>query len=541
MSDWLTHLPILPIFLPMLAGSAMLLLSDSHRNTRIAIGLVSVILLAVVAVALFFSVDAEGGTRLLTYRPANWPPPFGIVLVVDRLAVLMLLLTAAVGIATLVASISRWEKVGVHFQPLLQFQLMGLNGAFLTGDLFNLFVFFEILLAASYGLLLHGSGVGRVRAGLHYIAVNLVGSFLFLVGVSLIYGAVGTLNMADLAQRLPDVIGEERALFNAGAAVLGCAFLIKAAAWPLNFWLVGAYSAATPPVAALFALMTKVGIYSILRMTAVLSASGEAGRVLASDWLFYGGLVTLALGAVGLLASQELRRQAAYSILVSSGTLLAAIGLSSTDALGPALYYLVSSSLAVSAFFLLIELIERNRPFGANMLAISLEAFGLDDPVDPDAPDEVVGVALPAVMAVLGAGFVMCALLITGLPPLSGFIAKFALLAASLEDPDMAGSAHVPLAGWLMLATILLSGLAGVIALARSGIRTFWSVERNVLRLRLLDAAPVFALLALCVALTLWAEPALRYMDATAQALHAPRDYIEAVLPAAPATHMEAQ
>ncbi|MEI2415714.1 monovalent cation/H+ antiporter subunit D [Orrella sp. JC864] len=526
MNFLLNHLPILPIVLPLVTGAAMLLLGDSHRTARTVLNLVATTLLLAVSLLLLGQVSGETGVRSLVYLPANWPAPFGIVLVADRLAVLMLVLVAVLGLACLVASLSRWDRVGVHFHPLLQFQLMGLNGAFLTGDLFNLFVFFEILLASSYGLLLHGSGVARVRSGLHYIAVNLVGAFLFLIGVSLIYGAAGTLNMADLAVRMPAIAGPERALLHAGLAVLGCAFLIKAAVWPLNFWLVAAYTSATPPVAALFAIMTKVGIYAVLRLSSLLSGEG-ASQVLASDWLFAGGLLTLMLGSAGLLGAQELRRQAAYSVLVSSGTLLAAIGLGSTAALGPALYYLITSTLAVSIFFLLIDLIERNRPFGANMLAISLEAFGLDDPVDPDRPDEVVGVALPAVMAILGVGFVVCALLITGLPPLSGFVAKFGLLSASLQGGQ---GAAVPATGWLMMAGLLLSGLAGVLALARSGIRTFWAVERNVLKLGLLDAAPVFALVLCCVALTIWAEPVLVYLNQTAQALHAPQGYIDAVL-----------
>ncbi len=528
MNFLLTHLPVLPIVLPLIAGAGMLLLGDSHRQARTVVNLVATFLLLVIAVALLGQVNGDASVRSLTYLPANWPPPFGIVLVADRLSVLMLILVAVLGMAALVASLTRWDRIGVHFHPLLQFQLLGLNGAFLTGDLFNLFVFFEILLASSYGLLLHGSGVARVRAGLHYVAVNLVGAFLFLIGVSLVYGAVGTLNMADLAQRLPGVAGAERSLFHAGAAVLGCAFLIKAAVWPLNFWLVGAYTSATPPVAALFAIMTKVGIYAVLRMTSLLSG-GDDGQVLAADWLFGAGLLTLLLGSAGLLGSQELRRQAAYSVIVSSGTLLAAIGLASTAVLGSALYYLIISTLAVSAFFMLIDLIERNKPFGANMLAISLEAFGLDDPVDPDRPDEVVGVALPAVMAILGVGFVACALLITGLPPLSGFIAKFGMLSSALQGGQGAG-VDIPVSGWLMLAAMLFSGLAGVLALARSGMRTFWAVERNVLRLRLLDALPVFTLLAICVALTIWAEPVLAYLNDTARALHTPQLYIDAVL-----------
>src|SRR5690606_6414136 len=165
-------------------------------------------------------------------------------LVADRLSVLMLLLTSVVALAVLPAALGRWQQRGNYFQPLFQFLLMGLNGAFLTGDLFNLFVFFEVLLAASYGLALHGSGERRVSAGLHYIAVNLTASLLFLLGVSLIFGVTGTLNMAALADIIPTLPGHTRALLHAGAAVLGVALLVKTAMWPLGFWLPRTYAAA---------------------------------------------------------------------------------------------------------------------------------------------------------------------------------------------------------------------------------------------------------------------------------------------------------
>ena len=179
------------------------------------------------------------------YRLGDWPAPFGIVLVLDRLSALMVLLTSILALAAVVFSLARWHRAGTHFHALFQFLLMGLNGAFLTGDLFNLFVFFELLLAASYGLVLHGSGLARVKAGLHYIAVNLVASLLFLIGVSLIYGVTGTLNMADLAARIPTIAAENRGLLEAGAGVLGVAFLLKAGMWPLCFWLPTTYAAAS--------------------------------------------------------------------------------------------------------------------------------------------------------------------------------------------------------------------------------------------------------------------------------------------------------
>ena len=200
------------------------------------------------------------------------------MLVLDRLSALMLLLTSVLALPALIFAAAGWDRQGQHFHSLFQFLLMGLNGAFLTGDLFNLFVFFEVLLAASYGLLLHGSGPLRVRASLHYIAINLAASLLFLIGVSLIYGVTGTLNMADLAVKAAEVAEADRPLLRAGAAILGIAFLVKAAMWPLSFWLPIAYMAAAPPVAAMFAIMSKVGVYAVLRVGSVAFARRRACR-----------------------------------------------------------------------------------------------------------------------------------------------------------------------------------------------------------------------------------------------------------------------
>src|SRR5690606_24686014 len=264
----LLHILVLPIVIPLLAGAAMLFLAESRRRTRITLALGSVTLqLAVGCVLLFLTSDAasfiwQDGVGV--YAIGNWMAPFGIVLVVDRLSAVMVTLGAIVSLTTMVYAISRWDRPGQPFHSLFQLLTMGLNGAFLTGDLFNLFVFFEVLLAASYGLLLKGGGAQRVKASMHYIVVNLVASILFLVGVAMIYGVAGTLNMADLAGRVAVLQSHDRALFDAGAAVLGVAFLVKAGSWPLNFWLPGAYSLASAPVAAAFAMMTKVGLYAVL-------------------------------------------------------------------------------------------------------------------------------------------------------------------------------------------------------------------------------------------------------------------------------------
>src|SRR5690606_16298316 len=469
MNSWMHHAPILPVAVPLMVGAAMLLVGDTRRKVRLTLGASAIVIQLVLAVTLlclssgYIASDWPDGVGV--YLLGDWPAPFGIVAVVDRLSSIMLLLTAILGAATWLYSTARWDRSGVHFHPLFQFLLMGLNGAFLTGDLFNLFVFFELLLAASYGLMLHGSGRVRVAAGLHYVVVNLVASFLLLIAMAIIYGITGTLNMADLALHAGLLDGGDRQLFEAGAAILGIAFLIKAAAWPLNFWLPATYANACPPVGAVFAIMTKVGIYSLLRIGSLLLPTG-APAAFGGEWMFPLGMATLAFGAIGLLAAPQVERQAGYCIIMSSGTLLAALGMPGVTLTGPALFYLITSVLTLGALFMLLELIERTQSFGADMLAVSLEAFDLEDPETSDSSDDVVGVAIPAAMAFLGLSFIACALLVTGLPPLSGFVAKFSLLIAALETSSTDSPS---VAAWSLVAGMLLSGLAGIIAFSRTG------------------------------------------------------------------------
>jgi len=520
------HLMIAPVVLPMFVGAMMLALGGEHRrNVNAALNVATTFGLIVIATALLRAADGAPTGVAGVYRLGDWPAPFGIVLVVDRLAAVMLLLTSLLAAAAVVFSLARWHRAGVLFHPLFQFLLMGINGAFLTGDLFNLFVFIEVLLAASYGLALHGSGPGRVTAGLHYIVVNLAASLLFLIGVSLIYGVSGTLNMADLAARIPAMHIEDRALLEAGAGILGIAFLVKAGMWPLCLWLPTTYAAAAPPVASIFAILTKVGAYIVLRLHLLLFGDDAgASAQFGGEWILLGGIATIAFGAIGSLASQDMARLASFSVLVSSGTVLAAIGMGQVGVTGGALFYLVSSTLGLGAFFLLIELVERGREPGADVLAVTRELYGEED--DPKESNDV-GIAIPATMAILGLAFIGCALVLSGLPPLSGFIAKFALLTAALNPTTGA----VSTASWIMLPVLILSGLAALIALTRAGIRAFWaSADRTVPRVRLVEVAPVAALLLLCIIQTIQAGPIMRFMQATAQSLHTPHDYVRGVL-----------
>ena len=532
------HVVAMPVLLPLATAAVLLVLPDRFRFFKAGLHLLAMAASLVLACWLLVAVDAASPRAMAVYLPGNWPVPFGIVLALDRLSALMLVLAAAVSSAALLFALARWHRASVHFHVLLQLQLMGLNGAFLTADLFNLFVFFEVLLAASYGLLLHGGGVSRVRPGLHYIAVNLIASLLFLMGAALLYGVTGTLTMADLAQKLPNVPSADRGLLHAAAALLAVAFLAKAALWPLNFWLPSAYAAASAPAAAVFAILTKVGVYAVLRLwTLCFSPAAGDSALFGGPVLLAGGLVTIAFGAVGMLASQQLGRLAGYSVITSSGTVIAALGLVRPEVTAGALFYLASSTLAAAALFLLVEMVERARQIeidppmldedGARMPRFG-EAY---TPLDANLDDQLVpliGRAIPRALAFLAVGFLLCMLVIAGLPPLSGFVGKVAMLSALLRT-------GIDTPGWVLFGLLLASGLLAAMALSRAFVTHFWGMyERAAPRLRVAEGLPVALLLGGCIALAVGGERALRYAGATAEQLYQPEDYVSAVMGSRP-------
>ncbi len=530
MGNWTDHLIVLPILLPLAGAALMLLLDEQRLRTKRAISIGVILTLIVVSGMLLQGISAAGFagqpvTR--TYLVGNWPAPFGIVLVADWLSAIMLALANLLGLAGLIYAMARWDTAGPRFHALFLLQLMGLNGAFLTGDIFNLFVFFEVLLAASYGLMLHGSGKARVTAGLHYVTINVAASLLFLIGAALIYGVCGTLNMADLATRIPDIAGTDLALFQSGMAVLGLAFLIKAGMWPLGFWLPSTYAAASPPVAVLFAILSKVGVYALMRVYLLLFGTEESPiPTFGGDWLLYGGIATIIFGTIGLLATRTLSRIAGYSALISSGTLLAALGSGEGAVLGAVLFYLVSSTLALGAFFMLIELVERQE-FGDKPTAQTEPVFDDEYVWAPEAAGEdEVGIEIPGTIAILGGAFIFVALLLAGLPPLSGFIGKFALLDGLIGLED-----QIPVSTWLLIGLIIISGLATLIATSRAGIDLLWEPsDKPQPVLRLAEAAPVGILLAACLALTIFAGPVMNYMERTGASLEDRQGYIRSVM-----------
>ena len=500
----MNHWIIVPVILPALVAPFIVAAARYDILLQRVLGIAASAALLAVTAGLYW-LASDGAVR--PYALGNWPAPFGIILVLDRLSALMLLLTAVLAVVVVVYAAQGWDRRGRHFHALFQFQLMGLNGAFLTGDVFNLFVFFEVLLIASYGLMLHGAGARRITEGLKYVAINLAGSTLFLFAVGLIYALTGTLNMADLALKVPLVPASDLALLRLGGALLLIVFAIKGALVPLHLWLPGTYGAASPPVAAFFAIMTKVGAYAILRVY-VLIFGGGAGLAswLAEPYLLPVAAVTLALGMIGVLASRTLTALAVYALVGSVGTLMLAVGVFDEPAAAAALYYLVHSTLAGAALFLLADLVARRRG---------------------GAGDRLVAAPPFAQLDLLAGLFFLSAIASVGLPPLSGFIGKILILQALTEQPH-----------WAWLWTVLLVGsLLALIGFARAGSLVFWKCVAEQGRTQpqrpMHDAAGLCAAAALVTApvlLSLFAGPAMGAMDATAQQLFAPQRYIEAVL-----------
>ena len=499
----MNHALILPILLPAVVGAVLVIAARYDRVLARVFSLASMVLMLAIAVGLFV-LASDGSVR--TYALGAWPAPFGIVLVLDRLAALMLLLGAVLGLGVLLYAINGWDQRGKHFHPLYQFQLMGINGAFLTGDFFNLFVFFEILLIASYGLMVHGGGGLRVKAGVQYVVTNLVGSSVFLIAVGMIYSVTGTLNMADLALIVPKVAAADQALLQTGAVLLLLVFAVKAALVPLHFWLPGTYANAPGPVAALFAIMTKVGAYSIIRLY-VLAFGADAGEAawLAAPWLLPAALVTLALGMTGVLAARSLGQMASFAVIGSMGLLLSTVAVFTEQATSAALYYLIHSTLAAGALFLIVDLVAERRGLLRDRLVL--------------APRIAQG-------GLIASLFFVAAIAITGMPPLSGFVGKLLIL------DGVRSSVH---ATWLW-ALILSTSLIAIVGFSRGGSMLFWkphalpAAPAAARRPEALPFVAVGGLLACLALLTVFAGPVHAWLELTAAQLHAPAGYIEAVL-----------
>ncbi len=488
------NLTFLPILLPMLAGVLLLLppFGNNKTNRRITSVVLSTITF-LVSLALLLKVQASG-TQV--YAIGDWSAPFGIVLVADPLSTLLVCLTTLLGVACTLYASAGDDEEGSLFHPLVHFLILGVNGAFLTGDAFNLFVFFEVLLIASYSLLMHGGDKRNTRAALQYVIMNLVGSAIFLIGLGVLYGVLGTLNMADMAQKVALLQGDDVYLAKIGGLLLLVVFALKGALLPLHLWLPNTYATAMPVVAALFAIMTKVGVYSMMRVYTLIFGD-EAGELthMAQSWLWWLALATIAMGAVGVLASKDLRKLVANLVIVSVGTLVALVAVQTVEASAAAIYYLVHSTLVTAALFLLADLIGRQRG---------------------DIVDHISAGPAVAQPRLLGVCFLIAAVAVIGMPPLSGFIGKVWLLKATLN-------AEYTVVFWPLY---LLASLAILLAVSKAGSTVFWhhhgKVDQSTEQIRVHPAQLVALIILLSGAplMSVFAGPLSEYAIGAANQLH---------------------
>lgn len=400
--SWL--LPV-PVLLPLLAAGLALIL---NRKTKIQRALALIVLSTTTVVSAILTVNADSGPIVLDV--GNWAAPIGITLIVDRLSGTMLMVSQIVTLGVLIYSLAQSAidddprtPVAVYF-PTFLILSAGVSNAFLTGDLFNLYVGFEILLAASFVLITLGATRGRVRAGTVYVVVSLLSSLVFLAGIALTYAATGTVNMAQLSQRLPEIDSGTSLMIQ---MVLLTAFGIKAAIFPLQAWLPDSYPTAPAPVTAVFAgLMTKVGVYALIRLQVLLFPGGRM-----SSLMTFIGIATMIVGILGAIAQDDIKRLLSFTLVSHIGFMVWGVTLVSEQGLAAAIYYAAHHILVQTTLFLICGLIERQA--GTTSLSRLSRLYR----------------AAP-IIAVL---YLVTALNLTGVPPLTGFIGKLALAQASAQ------------------------------------------------------------------------------------------------------------
>jgi multicomponent Na+:H+ antiporter subunit D len=484
---------VLPLLLP-LAGAALGLVAGPGRAQRLltvttAGGMVAV------AVALLAEVWRGG---VLVLQVGNWPAPFGITLVADLLSAAMVLITAVIGLAGIVYSLSVIDEARRRggYYPLLLVLLMGVSGAFVAGDLFNLYVWFEVLLIASFALLVLGNTAGQVRGAVPYVVLSLVSSATFLAGIGFVYALTGSLNLAAIAMGLASA---PPATVTVVAGLFVVAFGIKAAVFPLFFWLPDSYPAAPVPVAAVFAgLLTKVGVYALIRVFTLLFTHDVA---LTHGFLLAVAAATMLTGVLGAVAQSDVRRILSFHIVSQVGYMVMGLALYTPLALAGAVFYTLHHILVKANLFLIGGLIQR--------AGGSFDLAGLGG-LYRSRPGLALLFAIPAAS-------------LAGLPPMSGFWAKLLVIQAGLDT-----------GAYVVVAVALLVGAFTLLSMTKIWLQAFWEPAPDPAPTATPAAAamvaPAVALAALTVAIGLWATPLLTLAERAAAELMRPEVYVQAVL-----------
>ncbi|HRV95441.1 MAG TPA: Na+/H+ antiporter subunit D [Anaerolineae bacterium] len=495
-------LVVLPILIPFVTGIILILLWN-HRTAQRVLSVAGSAALFVISIILLFTVWQDG---ILVMQMSNWPAPFGITLVADLLSAIMVVLAGLMAISVAIYSLasmdSAREAYGYH--PLYQILLMGICGSFLTGDLFNLYVWFEVMLISSFVLVALGGEPNQLEGGIKYVTLNLISSAIFLAAVGLIYGLVGTLNMADLSIQLRQ--SDQPGLVLTLAMLFLIAFGLKAAVFPLFFWLPASYH--TPPVAvsAIFSgLLTKVGVYTLIRVFTLLFIIDTAYT--HTVLMVVAGL-TMLTGVLGAASQNEFRRILSFHIVSQIGYMVMGLALYTPLAIAGAVFYITHHIVVKTNLFLVSGVVYRLRG------TYQLKKLG----------------GIYSLYPLLGVLFLIPAFSLAGIPPLSGFWAKFVLIRAGLE-----------IGQYTIVAVALVVSLLTIFSMTKIWAEVFWKADPNI------DPAnppenpslgtlagyivPVVALAAVTITIGLFAEPFVQLAIAAADQLLDPNQYIQAVRP----------
>ena len=496
---------MLPILLPLCTAVVMIFFRRSlvmHRILNVA----GTALMLGVSLVMLGSVQSGG---ILSLQIGGWEAPFGISLVADMLSSIMVVATALIGFTTALYSLGTIDEDKEHFfyHPLLQLLLMGINGAFLTGDIFNLYVWFEVMLISSFVLLVLGGKPEQLEGAMKYVTLNLLSSSIFLAAVGILYGIAGTLNMADLAVRIP-MLGHKE-LLSVVAVLFMITFGIKAAIFPLFFWLPASYH--TPPVAvsAIFAgLLTKVGVYAIMRMFTTVFIHEEAALI--HQFLLVLSAFTMVIGVLGAVAQYDMRKLLSFHIISQIGYMIFALAIQSPLAIAGALFYIVHNIVAKTNLFYISGLVNRLKG------SWDLRKIG----------------GVYRFYPMLGVLFLVPALGLAGIPPLSGFWAKFVVIKAGLD------SEH-----YLLVGIALFVSMLTLYSMIKIWNEAFWkddprgegSVEDEGYLLipsmkKVAMVVPIVILGSVTVLFGFWFEPFFVIAESAAVELLDQGSYIQAVL-----------
>ncbi|MFV8826761.1 Na+/H+ antiporter subunit D [Alkalihalobacterium sp. APHAB7] len=491
----MNNLVILPILIPFIIGTVLILFAKKHKIQRVISG-ITVFALLGVSIYLAVLVYQEG---IQTIELGNWQAPFGIILVADMFATMMVVLSSIVGLVCLFFAFQTIssEREKYYFYPFYFFLLTGVNGAFLTGDLFNLFVFFEVMLIASYILIVMGGTKYQLRESLKYVAINIFASILFIVGVAYIYAATGTLNMADLAVKV--ALLEQQGVLNVIAILFLIIFGMKGALFPLYFWLPRSYYGPPAAIAALFGgLLTKVGMYAIIRMFTLIfnHDPGFTHTII----LILAGL-TMFFGVLGAVSQFDFKRILSYHIISQVGYMVMGLGIFTPLAIAGAIYYIAHHIIVKAALFLFAGATQKLTG------TTNLKEMG----------------GILKTHPLLAWLFFISAISLAGIPPLSGFFSKFALILAGFEEGR-----------YIIVTVALVVGLLTLFSMMKIFIYAFWGEQKMTEKQAKQKVGklilPIVPLVILTIVLGFFAEPIFSYSLEVAEELLNPSIYINSVL-----------